>query len=237
MKRLLLNADLGESEPAVRTRAMMRLIDLANIACGGHAGSIATMQLAVAEAMKIGVKIGAHPGLIDRVGFGRSNQTIEPDPLKVLLISQISALATVARSQGSKLHHVKLHGALYHAVENQPVLAGTYLTVMAEFFPSLRVIARTGGEVEKIAPTLGIRILREAFADRRYDAHGSLVPRDQAGAVLNSSTEVKNQIALLRSSGVPGQGGRPDTICVHGDTPNALVLARAARAAMIAPYR
>jgi UPF0271 protein len=231
MNAIFLNADLGESESIGRTRSMMRVIDLANIACGVHAGSIATMRFAIAEAVKCAVKIGAHPGLPDREGFGRSSEHVSPGALECLVISQVAALATVAKSEGAKVHHVKLHGALYHAVESSPVLAATYLTVLAQYFPRLRVIARIGGEVEKIAPALGVSILREAFADRGYDAMGGLIPRGQPNALLTSFTEVKRQVAWLQSAGVSGLG-RPHTICVHGDTAHALVIARAARAVL-----
>ncbi|MFY8215977.1 MAG: 5-oxoprolinase subunit PxpA [Chthoniobacterales bacterium] len=231
MNPIFLNADLGESEPPARTRSMMRVIDLANIACGGHAGSIATMRFAVAEAAKCGVKIGAHPGLPDRERFGRSVEQVSVETLECLVISQVSALATVAKSESTKLHHVKLHGALYHAAESNPLLAATYLTVIAQYFPRLRVIARIGGEVEKIAPVLGVPILREAFADRGYDAMGGLIPRGQPGALLTSVAEVKCQVAWLKSS-VVSDLGRPDTICVHGDTADALVIARAARSVL-----
>jgi len=226
MKPIFLNADLGENESALRTRSMMRVIDLANIACGGHTGSIASMRFAVVEALKNGVKIGAHPGLPDRAGFGRSTEPVSSELLECIIVSQISALATIARSIGAKLHHVKLHGALYHAVESSPVLAATYLQTVEQFFPRLGVIARLGGEVEKFSDVFGLRIFREAFVDRAYDDFGNLIPRNQPDALIRTRAAVVAQARRLVTDGISGLG-RPDTLCVHGDTPGALQIAHA----------
>lgn len=229
--KITLNADLGEGEPIARTRAMMRQIDLASIACGAHAGSVDTMLATAEAAVASKVKIGAHPGFPDRDGFGRRALEIDPEGLKMLLISQVSTLATVIACVGAKLHHVKLHGALYHTVESSPLLAATYLETIEQFFPRLRVIARLGGEVEKFSGVLGVSILREAFVDRAYDDYGDLVPRGLSHAMIQTPATVSAQVQRLATEGLPGLG-RPDTLCIHGDTPKALQIARCARAAL-----
>ncbi len=229
--KITLNADLGEGEPIARTRAMMRHIDLASIACGAHAGSVDTMFATAEAAVASKVKVGAHPGFADREGFGRRALEIDPEELQLLLISQVSTLATVIARVGAKLHHVKLHGALYHAVESSPLLAATYLETIEQFFPRLCVIARLGGEVEKFSGVLGVNILREAFVDRAYDDYGDLVPRNLPHALIQTRAAVSAQVQRLATAGLPGLG-RPDTFCIHGDTPESLQIARAASAAL-----
>lgn len=229
--KILLNADLGEGEPAARTRALMQTIDLANISCGGHAGNLASMEFAVESALKNNVKIGAHPGIVERDTFGRHAASISADALQILLVSQVSALTAVATRAGTKLHHVKLHGALYHLVESTPLLAAVFLEMVGNYFPKLTVIAQMGGEVEKIAPALGVSVLREAFADRGYDAYGYLIPRGEPGAIIESVAAAKMQVIQMATVGIPGLG-KPDTICVHSDSPQAVRIARAAVAAM-----
>jgi UPF0271 protein len=228
---IFVNADLGEGEPAARTRALMQTIDLANISCGGHAGNLASMEFAVETALKNNVKIGAHPGIVDRGTFGRHATGISADALQILLVSQVSTLAAVANRAGAKLNHIKLHGALYHLVESTPLLAAVFLETVGKYFPKLTVIAQTGGEVEKIAPAVGVSVLREAFADRGYDAYGYLITRGEPGAIIESVAAAKKQVIQLATVGILGFG-KPDTICVHSDSPQAVRIARAAVAAV-----
>lgn len=147
--RMLLNADLGEGEPVARTRALMRLIDLANIACGGHAGSVTSMERTVRLAREHSVAIGAHPGVA--ADFGRGALALDGDRLEALLLQQISALAAVCKACGAKLHHVKLHGALYHAVENSEDLARRYVAFVRAWFPRLVLVGFAGGRVVRRA--------------------------------------------------------------------------------------
>lgn len=214
---MILNADLGEHEPASRTHALMDLIDMANIACGGHAGSIVTMTRAIRLALACGVKIGAHPGMAAE--FGRGEADITPAGLALLVLQQTAALASIAAKNGARLHHIKLHGALYHATERSPVLARTYIQTVEEFFPKLRVVALAGGRVAKLA---GRRAMTEAFAERGYRPDGTLVPRGEPGAIISNPLEVVERLPTLRG----------DTICIHADSPNALRIARAVRAAL-----
>lgn len=207
-----LNADLGEHEPPARTRALLRVVDLANIACGGHAGTAATMRRAVALARDLGVAIGAHPGLAAEFGRGATN--ITPRALERLVIEQSATLAALA-----PLHHIKLHGALYHATERSPRLARRYVDVVREHFPGVRIIALAGGRVVRLAGELA---LAEVFAERGYRPDGTLVPRGEPGDLITDVREVVRRLPSLQG----------DTVCIHADSPNALRIARAVRGAL-----
>ncbi len=205
-----LDADLGENEPPARTRALMRIVDLANVACGGHAGTPATMARCARLAGEFGVALGAHPG---RAGeFGRGAMEITPAALEHLIVGQTSALAALA----APLHHVKLHGSLYHAVESSPALARRYISVVRSNFPGLRIVARAGGRVVRLA---GSDALAEVFAERGYRADGTLIPRGEPGDLIHDPREVARRLPSLRG----------DTICIHADSPNAIKIARAVR--------
>jgi UPF0271 protein len=212
-----LNADLGEGEPPARTRALLRLVDLANIACGGHAGTAASMYLAIEWAGEEGVKVGAHPGLA--TDFGRGSGEVTPEMLALLLVQQVGGFAAMCRVAGARLHHVKLHGALYHAVEASPLLAQVYVETMAGIFPRAAIVALAGGRVVAAAKAAGVRALAEVFAERGYRADGSLVPRGEPGDLIADPRVVAKRVPLLHG----------DTICVHADSPNAVRIARAVR--------
>lgn len=212
---MLLNADLGEGEPEERTAALMRLIDLANVACGGHAGNRESMERCARLAAEHGVKLGAHPGLA--ADFGRGRADIDASALRALVQEQTSTLAAVA-----PLHHIKLHGALYHAVESSEALAHAYVDTVREVFPGLAIVAFAGGRVLPAARKLGMQALAEVFAERGYREDGSLIPRGEPGALIDDPAEVVARLPSLRG----------DTICVHSDSPNALAIARAVRAAL-----
>jgi UPF0271 protein len=214
---MLLNADLGEHEPPARTRALMRLVDLANIACGVHAGSPATMERCVKLAREHGVRIGAHPGLAGE--FGRGSANIDASAVRTLVVGQASALAAFA-----PLHHVKLHGSLYHAVEASPVLAAAYVAVVRENFPGVAIVAFAAGRVLPAARAAGVPVLAEVFAERGYRPDGSLVPRGEPGALITDPAQVVARLPALRG----------DTICIHADSPNAPAIARSVRAAQTA---
>jgi len=215
-----LNADLGEGEPPARTRALLRLVDLANIACGGHAGTAASMYLAIERAGEEGVKVGAHPGLAE--DFGRGSGEVTSEALALLLVQQVGGFAAMCRAAGARLHHVKLHGALYHAVEASPELAQVYVETIRGIFPRTAIVALAGGRVVAAAKAAGVRGLAEVFAERGYRADGSLVPRGEAGDLITDPRAVARRIPSLRG----------DTICVHADSPNAVRIARAVRSAL-----
>jgi 5-oxoprolinase (ATP-hydrolysing) subunit A len=220
-----LNCDLGENEPRARTATLMRYITSANIACGGHAGNIATMRSAVTLALKYQVQIGAHPGLNDRANFGRSVQPINAADLKTLILQQVSALERIARQAGTRLHHIKLHGALYHMVEEQSALRQAFLEVVREFWSSLIVYSMAGGEVAAEASKAGLKTWREGFLDRRYTVDGQLVSRRQPGAVL-TQIQFEERLKSLRNLPIHAK-----TWCIHSDTKKAVEFARRAKAA------
>jgi len=229
-----LNCDLGEGESAARTRALMRYITSANVACGrhvgGHAGDLASMTRAVRLAAEFGVRLGAHPGPAG--DFGRGAVSVTPASLAAQIVQQVTALATVAAKAGVPLHHIKLHGAWYHASEADPHLAHAYLTALQKHFPHCTVYALSGGRVGQLAQALGVPFCAEIFADRAYRADGTLVPRSEPDAVL---TRPAAAVARLRHWATTGDmacvdGGwvklRGDTVCVHGDGAHALALLR-----------
>jgi UPF0271 protein len=231
-----LNCDLGEGEPWTRTRALLRQVTSANVACGGHAGDALTMERVVVEAKALGVRLGAHPGVAG--AFGRGEVTLSPQQLQTLVLQQVGALDLLARRQGSRLHHIKLHGALYHAVENDNALGRAYVETVARWFPQVTIYSRAGGLVLTLAHKAGITAWAEGFIDRAYRADGQLVPRNQDGALLTRTQDISKRLREWRQTGgwksldgtwvaVPAQ-----TLCLHGDTPGAVALARAIRRAI-----
>jgi UPF0271 protein len=228
-----LNCDLGEGEPRSRTRALMRWITSANVACGGHAGDLGSMTQCVRLCQEFGVRLGAHPGTWSRVDFGRGECEIPAAKFEMLLLHQISALEHLAKTQGVPLHHIKLHGALYHAAEREEPLARAYLETIRRFWPRAKIFARACGRIVQMAPRYGLVAWEEAFADRAYRDDGMLVPRTEPGAVLTDLKAVVGRVKDLRSGrGILSESGlrlalRPQTLCIHSDTPNALAMARA----------
>jgi UPF0271 protein len=226
-----LNCDLGEGEPRPRTEALMRVITSANAACGGHAGDVESMERCVRLAKKYTVRLGAHPGPADRSGFGRADAKITTAQLELLLLQQVGTLERIAAVRGVKLHHIKLHGALYHATEHDEKLANAYLNIVGRWWPKVVVYALAGGTVERLG---GRKVWREAFLDRNYLDDGRLVPRSESNAMLRGLEEVHARIEHLARGTVMSVNGKiialkPRTICVHGDTPQAVEFARTAR--------
>jgi len=228
-----LNCDLGEGEPMNRTRALMRWITSANVACGGHAGDVPTMAACVSLARQHGVRLGAHPGLWNRGDFGRCRERLAADDLELLLLHQVGALDRVARWHRVPLHHIKLHGALYHASEQHEALAVRYACLVKRFWPRVRIYARAGGRVARVARRTGLVVWEEAFADRGYCDDGTLVPRNAPNALLVESDAVVARVRRLVEAGeIISESGkrialRPRTLCLHSDTQGAARLARA----------
>lgn len=214
--RLVLNADLGEGEPEERTRELMECIGAANIACGGHAGSLETMERVVAMAAEHGVLVGAHPGTPG--GFGRGVVNLEAADLETLLHEQVGALRAIA-----PLHHVKLHGGLYHATERDAELAERYCEVLRRDFSGVKIFALAGGRVMSAAESAGVEAWGEVFADRGYGADGRLIPRGQAGDLISEVGVVAERVAGWARMGWLGAR----TVCVHADSPGAVEMARA----------
>jgi UPF0271 protein len=227
-----LNCDLGEHEHPSRTRALMRLVSSANAACGGHAGTAASMARCVRLAREFGVRLGAHPGLPG--SFGRSERAVTPPELKTLLLEQVSALKTVAREHKVRLRHIKLHGALYHLTEKDPALRRAYLQAVKQHWPGLIVYALAGGAVVRQARHMGLTAWGEAFADRAYLPDGTLVPRTEPGAVHTPIEALSQASALIHAGKVVTHGNgtlriQAQTLCVHGDSPDAVKILAAIR--------
>lgn len=222
--RFDLNCDLGEGEPLARTTALMRNVTSANVACGGHAGDVTTMRQCARLAKKYGVRLGAHPGPWARNDFGRGVISIDARGLELLLLQQIGALEQIARAEGVKLHHIKLHGGLYHATERDPKLARAYLQGVRRWWPKLVVYAQAEGTVARAARHAGVIVWEEAFLDRNYRDDGTLVPRTEPNAVITDTADFKRRLELLKTQGTIAR-----TLCIHSDTPGAVNLSRLAR--------
>ena len=226
IKSIDLNADVGEE--CGHDAELMRCITSANVACGVHAGNVATMHQTVLLALEHGVAVGAHPSFPDREHFGRREMPLRSDQITDLVIRQIEALAAVASSEGIRLMHVKPHGALYNVAVRDRRVADAIAGAVAATDRSLILLGLPGSELVAAGRTAGLQTAGEAFADRAYRADGTLVPRTEPGAVIHDPVEVLARVARLAA--------RPDvdTICVHGDTPGAAELASKVRAALAA---
>ncbi len=234
-----LNCDLGEGEPLESTAALMAFLDSANIACGGHAGTEDSMRACLGMARVLQVHAGAHPGLPDAGGFGRTPGRVpQSADVEAWLVTQVGTLQEHARAAGIPLHHVKLHGALYHLTDRYPELARAYLGTVARRWPECRIYARAGGLVSRLAPSFGLEAWPEAFLDRAYHSDGRLVPRGSPGAVLADPAILVARVAALQQ-GTPWSDAdgrelrlQARTLCVHGDSPAAHALLAAARSAL-----
>ena len=233
-----LNSDLGEGAGA--DAELMPLITTANIACGAHAGDEETMDATVRLALGRGVAIGAHPGYRDREGFGRVALEVPPDDLRADLLSQIEALRVITARVGAAVTHVKAHGALYNAAERDRGLAETIAGAVAAADPRLTVVAPAGSAMATAAAAAGLRLAREAFVDRAYEADGTLRSRRLPGALLiDPAAAAQQALSIVRDGRVRAHDGsfipvEADTLCVHGDTPGAAAILRAVRAALVA---
>jgi UPF0271 protein len=234
VRQLDLNADVGEGDPDADA-AILRLVTSANIACGLHAGDPQTMRATVARAVSQGVAVGAHPGYNDRESFGRRPMHLSAAEINDLLLDQLGALDAIARVEGTSLRHVKPHGALYNQAESDGALAVAIVAAVRAFEPKLRLVGRAGSAMARAAAADGHPFTPEAFADRRYRADGSLLPRSEPGAVLTDPEEVAGQVRSLVTNGevVASDGSHVriafETLCLHGDTPGAPVLAARVR--------
>jgi UPF0271 protein len=229
------NCDLGEGHDDA---ALMPHLSSASIACGWHAGDAATMQRAVALCLAHDVAIGAHPSLPDREGFGRREMAITPAEAYGYTLYQLGALAGFVQAAGAVLHHVKPHGALYNQAARDAPLAAAIARAVRDFDPGLVLYALSGSALAAAGEALGLRVAHEAFAERRYERDGSLTPRSRPDAVIHDVDLAAQQVAqMLRAGRVATRDGgeapvRADTICLHGDRPDAASFAAALHAAI-----
>ncbi len=235
--RIDINSDMGESYGAWTMgddEALMPHITSASVACGWHAGDPAVMRRTIRLAKGHGVRIGAHPGYPDRLGFGRRPMQLSPEEARDYLVYQIGALAAFASAEGLRLQHVKPHGALYHAAAKDRALSAAIAEGVAEVDPSLILIGPPESELVKAGRDVGLRVAREGFGDRAYQEDGSLVSRRLPGAVLTEPEAVADQVLMMLEGKVRTIGGRiigiaVNTICLHGDTQGAPTIARRLR--------
>ncbi|GGJ06773.1 UPF0271 protein [Alicyclobacillus cellulosilyticus] len=241
-----LNADVGEGFGRYRVgddAALIPWVTSVNIACGMHAGDPETMLATVRLAKRYGTRIGAHPGLPDLVGFGRREMRVTPREVYALVVYQIGALCAFCRAEGARLHHVKPHGALYNMAAAHAELARAIAEAVRDTDPDLVLVGLAGSHLISEGEKLGLRTMSEVFADRRYRPDGTLVPRHHPDAVLTDEETAIRQVAeMIRSGRPPGWDAasaaaaatpapwRAETVCVHGDHPQAAAFARKLRA-------
>jgi 5-oxoprolinase (ATP-hydrolysing) subunit A len=221
-----LNCDMGELDDAAHEAALMGYITSANIACGGHAGDSRTMERTARLALERGVRIGAHPGYPDRENFGRLEIAMTPEAIADEVYAQIRRLDDIVLSFGSTMFHVKPHGALYNvAVRNREVARAIALGA-ARCNPGATLFGLAGSPMLDVWREMGMTVAGEAFADRRYEADGTLRPRKFPDALITDPREAAAQALRFARQGLA------ETICVHGDTPGAVEILRACREAL-----
>ncbi len=238
-----LNADLGEGFGVWRLGdddALLDIVTSANVACGFHAGDPMTMRRICSAAAERGVVIGAQVGYRDLAGFGRRRLDIAPDELAADVLYQLGALDACAVAAGTRVRYVKPHGALYNTAADDPVQAGAVVEAVAAYDGTLPVLGLPGSALAEAATRAGLPFVAEAFADRGYLPSGRLVPRRDEGAVLHDVDVVAARaVGFARDRQVTAADGstvavRARSLCVHGDTPGAVALAGAVRAALLA---
>jgi UPF0271 protein len=229
-----LNCDMGESFGAWtmgQDEALLGLVTSANIACGFHAGDPATMLRTVRLAAARGVAVGAHPSLPDLQGFGRRVMSITPEEARGLILYQVGALAAFAKAAGTRLRHVKPHGALYNMAARDRALAEAIAGAVRDLDPTLILVGLSGSELIRAGRDLRLNCASEVFADRGYEADGTLSPRGEPGAMItDEESAVARVLRMVREGRVMSRTGadvliQADTVCIHGDQPKALAFA------------
>lgn len=227
--QIYLNCDLGEKDTVSELAAELELlpyIDMANIACGGHAGSESVMRAMIQTCVQHGVRIGAHPGYPDRENFGRVSKAADVVLLRGWLSEQLGLFRGVTEELGATVHHVKPHGALYHDAASSEEIARIVVEVSVEFFGNVCIVAPPNSALERVARRQGLAVMGEAFGDRRYTPSLALQSRTVPGSVLTPA-EAEIQVKQMLSLGtVPTKDGpkpiRFQTLCVHSDSPDSL---------------
>jgi 5-oxoprolinase (ATP-hydrolysing) subunit A len=236
-----LNADLAESYGAWRLgddEALLEVVTSANIACGFHAGDPLTIRRACASAVARGVAIGAQVSYQDLPGFGRREMTVPPEELAAEVLYQLAALDGIAKAEGGRVSYVKPHGALYNRAARDAEQAAAIAAAVSSYDTALPVLSLPGSELAAAAASAGLPAVAEAFADRAYNDDATLVRRGTPGAVLTDSAAVAARVTSLVIHGtLESASGRElrisaRSVCIHGDTPGAVRLAWAVRAAL-----
>lgn len=236
-----LNCDLGESFGFYKIgndKEVLKHITSANIACGYHAGDHNVMMATVKMAKAHGVGIGAHPGFPDLHGFGRREIKMSAEEIYNLTVYQIGALSAIAKACGTKVVHVKPHGALYNMAAKEKAIADAVARAVADVDPSLVLFGLAGSSLVKAGKRKGLQVAEEVFADRTYQQDGSLTPRTQSNAMIHNADLAINRVTrMIREGKVEAVDGtdldiQADTICIHGDEPQALDFAVKLKAAL-----
>jgi UPF0271 protein len=225
-----LNADLGEG--AGHDLELLDLVTSANIACGFHAGDPASVLCSIRDAVERSVSVGAHPSFLDRENFGRAELELAPAEVFAQVSYQLGAFSSLATAAGTRMNHVKPHGALYNMAVRDPALADAIVRAILIVDPYLLLFAPANSALSRAAEEAELRVVFEVFADRNYLADGTLVPRNRTDALLNDPGEAARRVVrMLRESKVRSVEDqdvdvRAETICLHGDTPGAVEFAR-----------
>ncbi|MFP8965072.1 LamB/YcsF family protein [Pokkaliibacter sp. CJK22405] len=241
MKTIDFNSDVGESFGVYQggqDAQIMPHISSANIACGFHSGDPATLRKTVALAKSHGVALGAHPGLPDLQGFGRRTMAITPQEAYDMVVYQVGAMLGVALSQGMTLAHVKAHGALYNMAAKSRELSLAISQAVKDINPNLVLFGLASSELTRACEEIGLPVAHEVFADRSYQADGTLTPRGKEGAMITDVNQSIEQVMSMVCDGrVKSRQGdwvsvQADTLCIHGDQPGAAAFAQQIRAAL-----
>ena len=233
-----LNCDMGESFGAWSMgadAAVLQYVSSANVACGFHAGDPLIMRRTVAGALECGVAVGAHPAFQDLHGFGRRAMQVAPEEAYALVLYQVGALSGFCRASGGQLSHVKPHGALYNAAAKDAPLADAIARAVRDFDPRLILFGLAGSELVRAGRKVGLATANEVFADRTYHADGTLTPRNRPGAMIRDVSAALAQVERIICHGrVLALDGtevaiEADTVCIHGDEPDAAQFARELR--------
>jgi 5-oxoprolinase (ATP-hydrolysing) subunit A len=239
--RIDINSDVGESFGAYsigHDAGLMRSITSANVAAGFHAGDPSVLRQTIRAAKKHGVAVGAHPGFPDLVGFGRRELNVSPGEAEDFVLYQIAAVAGVAAAEGVGLQHVKPHGALFNMAVRDANLAAAIARAVAAFDKRLILFGLPGSEILKAGRAVGLRVAAEVFADRAYEADGTLASRKKPGTVIHDPDAVVSRaVRMVTQKNVVALDGsvvalEVDTMCVHGDTPGSDDLAARIRAGL-----
>jgi len=238
-----LNADAGESYgnwKLGRDEELFPLISSVNVACGFHAGDPLTIAHTLKLAQKTGIAVGAHPGFPDRVGFGRRELAATPEEVYADVLYQVGALSAFLRVAGLPLHHIKAHGALYNRATRDPETARAIAQAALDFDPRVPLVVLPNTPLESEAQRLGLRTIAEAFPERGYTSDGRLAPRGTPGAWIHDPAEAaRRAVQMVVEGRVEAVDGAwvevaAQTLCIHGDNPNAVEIARAVREALLA---
>jgi len=224
-----LNCDMGEN--IGNDEDIMPYISSANIACGFHAGDVKTMQATVRLAKKYGVNIGAHPSWLDVEGFGRREMMLPSDEVEALILYQIGALSALAKSEGMELIHVKPHGAIYNQAAKDRELAMSIARAVKKFSGDLVLVGLAGSGLIEAGVEVGLKVMNEGFPDRNYNPDGTLVPRKEPHAIIESPEAVaKHAVELIQNGILFGDKRvRVETLCLHGDHPRVVENAKLIR--------